>query len=170
MNVLLLGDCCGKTSFVKQLQRHYSERSRDCKTEVTIGFEMQEVQMINDVFFVWDSSSSLQLERNYLLPMVQKKGDYILVMFAIDSKHSYEMACAQIRWIRYIRGTDFPLLLVGNKSDLPHVISNIDIEILRREQNISYCEISAKEDVCTLFPFLWILHKMRAKKMLNNVK
>lgn len=71
--------------------------------------------------------------------------DCLLLVFSVESRSSFDELNVIYERVRKVKGMDFPILLIGNKTDLPQrEVDNIDGINKAKEWNADYLETSAK--------------------------
>ena len=151
--VITLGDSgVGKTSILKR----FVNGKFDNKTISTIGFGTSS----KDLTLKNGTKIKLKLidtagQENYqaLAATYIKNTDAVLFVFSHDNQESFNNIK---KWLDNFKENnhtiDFsktlPAYLVGNKCDLEHIISNEEIEEIKKENNFyGYVETSAKDDI-----------------------
>eukprot|EP00759_Apiculatamorpha_spiralis_P023048 PhF_6_TR26971/c0_g1_i1/m.39343/K07936/RAN; GTP-binding nuclear protein Ran len=157
--VLLVGDRnCGKSAFIK---RHHTgefvqQHIPTTRTNVTslifytnmgpAGMQVWEINPDDDIF-----------------------GDVhcvgascAMIMFDVTSQESFESVPFWHDMIRNVCGNDIPLVLIGNKVDVPsRTVRSMDIIFqLKSDALMQYYCVSAKSNYNFEKPFLWLIQKL----------
>ena len=107
-----------------------------------------------------------------------KSADGILLMYDITSMKSFESISEWIKSILTIKGEDFPIMLIGNKSDLEEnrEVDKEDGENEAKQNNLHFYETSnktgnnVKEAVMDLVKLIVEQNKKKKSENENNVK
>lgn len=96
-----------------------------------------------------------------------QRGDGFLLVFALDSRSSFqEVAHFQQQILRVKDADNFPMILVGNKSDLEgeRKISTAEAKELARSFGCRYLETSAKARHNVEETFYGLVHEIRKER------
>ncbi|KAG9036376.1 GTP-binding nuclear protein gsp1/Ran [Tulasnella sp. UAMH 9824] len=166
--LVLVGDGgVGKTTFVK---RHLTGEFEK-KYIATLGVEVHPLQFFTNfgtiLFNVWDTAGQERfggLRDGYYI-----QGQCAIIMFDVTSRITYK----NVRnWHRDIQRVceNIPIVLCGNKVDVKErKIKAGAVTFHRRQQNMEYCEISAKANHNFEKPFLWLARKLSGNPSLEFV-
>ena len=112
----------------------------------TLGSDFMEIKKIDKTkFFFWDSARwggrYVGQVKNYL-----KKADGVILMFDLSDKNDFDNLPHLLNMITEFHELEnFPVLLVGNKSDLDIKVDENEIKkFLDKENFIGYFEVSCK--------------------------
>ena len=142
-NIMLGGSTfAGKTTYFQS----YFEKRFIKIWQTTIGIEKKLIKSLNDVkFFLYDCSrwgdrfdGSLKNFIRYI--------DGIILLFDLSNKEDFESLPKFLKMItEFHEMEDFPVLLIGNKSDLDNQVDKEEINnFLEKENFIGYFEVSCK--------------------------
>jgi small GTP-binding protein len=141
--VIVVGDGgCGKTALVVRLTQNLFKE----KYEMTIGVDFSVKRLeIGDSkvkLHVWDTAGQ-EFFAN-VRPGHYKGAKGALCVFDLTSLESFDHSPEWLEEIKEYAG-DIPVLLVGNKSDLPERdVTREEAEAFAQQYNLHYMETSAK--------------------------
>ena len=166
--LVLCGDGgTGKTTFVK---RHITGEFEK-KYIATIGAEVHPIVFCtsrgNIRFDVWDTAGQERLS-------ILRDGYYIgahcgIIMFDVCNRITYKNV---INWYKHLTRVceGIPIVLVGNKVDVPDRKVKDKQILFTRKHGIQYYDISAKSNYQFEKPFLWLLKKLLGDPNLTLVE
>ncbi|MFX1296006.1 MAG: GTP-binding protein [Promethearchaeota archaeon] len=145
--IIIVGDGgVGKTAIsVRFAEGVFHE---DYKMTIGVDFSIKSIDIpINGKTYriklqIWDTGG--QERFSYTRPLYYKGASGGLIVFDLTNRKSFENLN---RWFVEVKDVclSIPLILVGNKSDLPdRAISLAECETIAKERNITYFESSAK--------------------------
>jgi len=148
INILALGDSTvGKTAYLNRIKEN-----RFKPTLSTIGYniitkriELESGQKL--IVRFWDTSG--QERYNSLPASFIKKTDGIILMYDITNRDSFDTISKWWNDIFKYKEKDFPVILVGNKSDLEdeRKVQKEEGESIANELNIKFYETSNKDGI-----------------------
>ena len=111
----------------------------------TIGVDFKVKQIVVDEkkvkLQIWDSAGQERFKN--ITASYYRNCSAIIIVYDITSKDSFNKVSDWVQEVRrYVPSV--PLLLVGNKCDLEHNVSEKDILELAKEYNAKYFEVSVK--------------------------
>ena len=145
INIMTLGNSSvGKTSFIwKYTENRFNEyllatNGFDIKTKIFKAANKKEYS-IN--FF---DTAGQEKYRAISLNVI-KNADGILLMYDLTNKESFQAITTWMDGVKKEKGEDFPIILVGNKSDKEgRQVTREEEEKLANEYNVSFFETSNK--------------------------
>ena len=146
LKILLIGNSyVGKTNFISI----FNNKTFSDERISTVGIDTSKVDLtINEQKIriqLWDSigtdKSRITTQNCYL------RVQGIIILFDLTSYESFLSCETWLNGVKETCGTEIPLLLVGNKSDLDRIVSKEDAEQFAQKNNIEYIEVSCKDNV-----------------------
>ena len=137
----------GKTSFVIR----YTQDKFHEKKITSIGIDLiVKKKTINNKNYILQFYDTAGQERYKSLSLnTIKSADGVILMYDITSQTSFDSISKWMEGIVENKGNDYPIVLVGNKSDLENerVISKEEGEGLAKKYNLPFYEASVKEGI-----------------------
>eukprot|EP01060_Flectonema_neradi_P003879 TRINITY_DN1252_c0_g1_i3.p1 TRINITY_DN1252_c0_g1~~TRINITY_DN1252_c0_g1_i3.p1 ORF type:complete len:214 (+),score=40.78 TRINITY_DN1252_c0_g1_i3:89-730(+) len=144
MKMVIVGDYgVGKSSLLKQFVD--GEWSAECSATIGIDFRIDclEVQGKLVKLQMWDSSGMDRYRRLYAA--AYRNTDWIMLVFSLTDRGSFDLLPYRVREARDYTKEDMPIILVGNKSDLPgRVVTFDEADMFAADNGLDYIETSAK--------------------------
>ena len=142
-NILLGGSgIAGKTSYINSyLTKEFTDNILS-----TIGINRATMKELNkSKFYIWDSAHWGK-QYDSIIQRFIKKTDGVILMFDLSKKEDFEDLPRLLDLITEFHELEnFPVLLIGNKSDLVINVDKNEIEkFLVKENFIGYFEVSCK--------------------------
>lgn len=149
----------GKTSLIKQCLFH--------------DFTELYAKTIEDTFFYKGHNFDLEIidtsgSHNFpeMIKIAIMAGDVFVLVFSVDDWATFDRVAAIRKQVTDLRGTDIPIVVVGNKADIPdrEVPKEVADSIVCIDWGCKYHDISAKEadlasevfdDILKFFPALY---------------
>ncbi len=165
-NIIVLGEGnVGKTSIIKFLKNNYFEED----ILSTVGMDYynveKEIDGVTYTFKIFDTAG--QERYKSISTSTIKLADGFLIVYAVDNRNSFQQIQFWIKTI--IEQTDInkkPIILVGNKIDLPRVISTEEGTNYSQEKQFKYFETSAKtgDNIKEVFNELYLdIYNLKSK-------
>lgn len=133
----------GKTSIVSR----YHEKKFDENNPSTVGISnvQIEVKVKNQKadITVWDTAG--QEKFLSLVPLYTRHSDCLIIVFDMSNKETFEGVEAWYQRARDDLGLKCPIIVCGNKIDLPSVIDQSEVESWATNHNCKVCFTSAKD-------------------------
>ncbi|CAM1298927.1 DIRAS1 (predicted) [Pycnogonum litorale] len=152
----------GKTSLVVQFMEGFFEFTYKPTVE---DYYRHIVQMPDGIFHtveIIDTAGSHHFPAMRELSI--RSGKAFVLVFSVDKRQTYNEAIELWKLIQNIRGTDVPVILVGNKADLNDV-REVPVELpnsaVAEIQNATYIETSARYNVNVTQLFIELLFRSR---------
>jgi small GTP-binding protein len=141
--IVLLGSyAVGKTSIVNRFM--YEQFSRD--HEMTMGVDYFTKTIAIDEtpvsLRIWDTAG--QEQYSSLIPMYIRDTQVAIIVYDISNENSFEAAQGWYAKLTELRNDGVRVVLVGNKSDLPAVVSESDVKKFADDHKIAALAVSAK--------------------------
>ena len=142
-NIALIGAASvGKTTIANRLvNKMFSE-----KYKPTIGAAMVKIPYVeNDIekyLFIWDTAGMEKYKS--LTPAYFKDCTCAILVFDCSAPNSLEKASDWLDFFYETVDTHYPVLIIGNKTDLPRQISIEAAHRFAQERNSRLLEVSAK--------------------------
>ncbi len=156
LKIIIIGDTSvGKTSLMKRfIEGFYND-----KTLSTIGIELfkKEVSIQDKQYImkIWDTCGQERfrsISKNYY-----HNAHGIILVFDINSKSSFEHLSEWTESINQnISNKNTPLVIVANKCDLAHIITDKEIEEYSKKNNVKVFRTSAKDNISVEETFLYL--------------
>ena len=156
LKIIIIGDTSvGKTSLMKRfIEGFYND-----KTLSTIGIELfkKEVSIQDKQYImkIWDTCGQERfrsISKNYY-----HNAHGIILVFDINSKSSFEHLSEWTESINQnISNKNTPLVIVANKCDLAHIITDNEIEEYSTKNNVKVFRTSAKDNISVEETFLYL--------------
>ena len=145
MKKILLGGStiAGKTSY---LLTYINKKFVDVYIS-TIGFDFIDIKKINKTKFCLVDSFRWGQRFDGQISKEIKKADGVILMFDLSNKKDFDDLPRLLNMITEVHELEnFPVLLIGNKSDLDIKVDENEIKkFLDKENFIGYFEVSCKE-------------------------
>ncbi|CAL6022984.1 Rab1a [Hexamita inflata] len=119
IKIVVLGDVSvGKTSI---LYRYISNSYYEQPSTITASFFKKKLHIPDfpTNLQLWDTAGQEKFQS--ITPMYYRNADIVLIVFAVDSPHSFERATVLVEEVRTKRDK-CNIILIGNKTDLENVI------------------------------------------------
>ena len=154
-NVALIGPASvGKTTIANELIRKmFSE-----KYKPTIGAAMVKIPYVdNDIekyLFIWDTAGMEKYKS--LTPAYFRDCNCVILVFDYSVSNSLDKAKEWLDFFNETVESNYPVLIVGNKIDLPRQISHESASEFASEKNSRLLDVSAKtgEGIDRILPTL----------------
>ena len=147
IKLLLIGDDkVGKSSFIKRfMEDKFSNEPIDIKNleNKTKILEIEEKKIKIQIFNGVENQFKNRTNKNEFSLRIQG----ILVFFDLSNKTSFNNLDFYLEEIRSKCGSDMPLLIIGNKSDLEKVVNDEEIEKLCKDNDVESMSISVKNNI-----------------------
>jgi GTPase SAR1 family protein len=147
IKLLLIGDDkVGKSSFIKRfMEDKFSNEPIDIKNleNKTKILEIEEKKIKIQIFNGVENQFKNRTNKNEFSLRIQG----ILVFFDLSNKTSFNNLDFYLEEIRSKCGSDMPLLIIGNKSDLEKAVNDEEIEKLCKDNDVESMSISVKNNI-----------------------
>ena len=147
IKLLLIGDDkVGKSSFIKRfMEDKFSNEPIDIKNleNKTKILEIEEKKIKIQIFNGVENQFKNRTNKNEFSLRIQG----ILVFFDLSNKTSFTNLDFYLEEIRGKCGSDMPLLIIGNKSDLEKAVNDEEIEKLCKDNDVESMSISVKNNI-----------------------
>jgi small GTP-binding protein len=147
IKILLIGDDkVGKSSFIKRIMEDkFSNEPIDInnlenKTKI---LEIEEKKIKLQIFNGVENQFKNRPNKNEFYLRIQG----ILVFFDLSNKTSFTNLEFYLEEIRSKCGSDMPLIIIGNKSDLEKAVTDQEIEKFCKENDVESMNISVKDNI-----------------------
>ena len=147
IKILLIGDDkVGKSSFIKRIMEDkFSNEPIDInnlenKTKI---LEIEEKKIKLQIFNGVENQFKNRPNKNEFYLRIQG----ILVFFDLSNKSSFTNLNFYLEEIRGKCGSDMPLIIIGNKSDLEKAVTNEEVEKFCKENDVESMNISVKDNI-----------------------
>lgn len=145
--VLLGSSCVGKTSIVMRYTRGVFDTAQN--STIGAGFFTKSIETPDVIinYEIWDTAG--QERYRSLTPLYYRKAVVAFIVFDISNYDSFNTAKTWINELKNNNSNDIAdiiILLVGNKCDLDHTVSQREIDAIVHQMRILYIETSAKDD------------------------
>jgi small GTP-binding protein len=140
--IILIGNSnCGKTALCNQyIHSKFIEES-----QTTLGASFMQKKHNDIQIQLWDTAGQ---ERFRSLISIYFRGtNIVLLTFSLHDKQSFDDCSV---WLKICEQNNIPnnkILLIGCKSDLPHMISESDIKTFNDLHNIKYISCSSLQNI-----------------------
>lgn len=156
--ILIIGDGgVGKSTYVRQINTGTFKSTYD----TTIGLEPHPITLLTSAgeknLTILDTAG--QEKFGSLRQELYKNTHAAFIMFDLTSRSTYVNVSKWYRDITDAMGTDFPIVIIGNKLDLERKVKSKLITFPKRK-GIPYIEISVKDSIDLDKPFNYILKKL----------
>ena len=145
INILALGNSLvGKTSF---MLRFTEDTFRDiCLPKIGMDYRERYLKLPNNKEYCINFYDTAGQERYMSLAFdIIKKADGVILMYDLTQRNTFEGVSIWMDNIKKHKGEDFPIVLVGNKSDMEErEVTKEEGEELAKKFNISFFETSNK--------------------------
>ena len=147
IRIFTLGDGgVGKSCFIIK----YTEDRFEENHLLTTGIDLRSkvVQLENGKTYKVDFYDTAGQERYRSISVNSiKSAEGIILMYDITKQKTYDDITEWMENVKQIKGTDFPMILIGNKSDLENqrIVSKEEGEELALKFNLKFFEISNKD-------------------------
>ena len=171
LNIIMIGDSSvGKTTLMKKfIDGIYNENILS-----TIGVELFRKQIIindkNYIMKIWDTCGQERfrsISKNYY-----QNAQGIMLLFDVSSiisfKHLYDWT---LSLNENVSNKGIPLVIVANKCDLEHEVTDEDIYKYSTENNVKIFKCSSKKNISVEEPFLYLgeeIIKYNIKNKISN--
>ena len=165
IKIMALGESTvGKTSFIlKYTQNIFQE---EFIATIGIDYHTKFLEIDNIKYRIDFFDTAGQEKYNSISSNSIKKADGVLLMYDITKKESYDKISKWMTSIKEYKDDNFPILLIGNKSDLEdeRQITEEEGKQLANNYNIDFMEISIKENKNVDKAALAIINKVIEKQ------
>ena len=173
IKIITLGNSAvGKTSFIVQYteNKYYSEYM----TTLGVDYKQKKIQLKNgkDIYLRIFDTAGQERFRSVSASFI-KKADGIILIYDISSKDSFKSIGNWMEDIKDIGKDKIPVILVGNKCDLPdekRVISQKEGEEKAEEFKIPFYETSCKDVINIKEVFEKLVEDISSKGNKNSAK
>lgn len=151
IKIVILGDCyVGKTSIIKRYVNN--EYHPDYKYTIGLNFLTKEIIKDNtlNIVYIWDTAGSERFRT--INSLFYRGADACILVFDLTNLKSFSNISFWMDEFLVntspVRASEFPFILIGNKTDLTNecVVNDRLINIFCKENNIKYFSISAKNN------------------------
>jgi len=147
IKVLMLGDSgTGKTSLLLR----YCDNTFSPSLTSTLGIDFKikhiTVEDLKTKLQIWDTAGQ---ERFRAITTSYFKGsNAVMLVYSVTDRDTFDNINKWCRQIRELGDLNTNILLVGNKCDekFNRVVSNQEAQEMAKKHNVTYMEVSAKED------------------------
>ena len=147
IKLLLIGDDkVGKSSFIKRfMEDKFSNEPIDIKNleNKTKILEIEEKKIKIQIFNGVENQFKNRPNKNEFYLRIQG----ILVFFDLSNKTSFTNLDFYLEEIRGKCGSDMPLIIIGNKSDLEKAVTDQEVEKFCKENDVESMNISVKDNI-----------------------
>ena len=170
IRVFTLGDGgVGKSCFIIKYTEDRFEESHLLTTGIDLRSKV--VQLENGKTYKVDFYDTAGQERYRSISVNSiKSAEGIILMYDITKQKTYDDITEWMENVKQIKGTDFPMILIGNKSDLENqrIVSKEEGEELALKFNLKFFEISNKDGNNVKEAALEIINQIVDKKEKEN--
>ena len=146
-----------KTEYEATVEEMYRVKFNFGNTEICLNIE--------------DTSGNFSCEFPAMLEVSLCAADAVLLVFSVQDSESFEEVALLRDRVRKIRGQAFPIVVVGNKTDLDRVVDKIETEALVTcDWENGYVECSAKDNEDVNIVFKEVLDQIKMKLFSNIQK
>ena len=149
INIILLGNSeVGKTSFILRYTEDYFQPIY--LTTIGIDFKVKNIKFSNNKtykLFFYDTTGQ-EKYKSISLNLI-KNCDGILLMYDITKNKSFESITTWMESIKNLKEENFPIVLVGNKTDLKdkREVEKEEGKEIAKKYGIDFFEISNKDGI-----------------------
>ena len=149
INIILLGNSeVGKTSFILRYTEDYFQPIY--LTTIGIDFKIKNIKFYNNKkykLFFYDTTGQ-EKYKSISLNLI-KNCDGILLMYDITKNKSFESITTWMESIKNLKEENFPIVLVGNKTDLKdkREVEKEEGKEIAKKYGIDFFEISNKDGI-----------------------
>ena len=170
IRIFTLGDGgVGKSCFIIKYTEDRFEESHLLTTGIDLRSKV--VQLENGNIYKVDFYDTAGQERYRSISVNSiKSAEGIILMYDITKQKTYDDITEWMENVKQIKGTDFPMILIGNKSDLENqrIVSKEEGEELALKFNLKFFEISNKDGNNVKEAALEIINQIVDKKEKEN--
>ena len=170
IRIFTLGDGgVGKSCFIIKYTEDRFEESHLLTTGIDLRSKV--VQLENGKTYKVDFYDTAGQERYRSISVNSiKSAEGIILMYDITKQKTYDDITEWMENVKQIKGTDFPMILIGNKSDLENqrIVSKEEGEELALKFNLKFFEISNKDGNTVKEAALEIINQIVDKKEKEN--
>ena len=161
INIMALGNAeVGKTSFILK----YTENTFEEVYLGTIGidYKIKFITIKDKQYKLFFYDTTGQEKYKSIALNIIKNVHGIILMYDITNGSSYDSLPNWIQSIKEERGNNFPMILLGNKTDLQNkrVINKEEGEYFAKNNNIEFFETSCKDGININEAGLCLIHKI----------
>ncbi len=158
----------GKTSYI--LKYTEDEFQEMYLATVGIDFKVKVVKINNVSYRVYFYDTTGQEKYKSISLNMIKNANGIILMYDITKRKSFDSINEWIESVKNVKGSNFPLILLGNKIDEEdqREVDKNEGEKLANDNNIDFFEISNKDGVNINEAALNIINKILAYKQNYN--
>ena len=159
----------GKTSFIFRFTENKYQNSYFAT--VGIDYKIKDIEIKNIKYKLIFYDTLGQERYKSIAPNLIKKANGIIIMYDITNKSSFDSLPEIIQNIKEERGSDFPMVLVGNKADLEEdrEIKKEQGEDLAFKNAMGFFEVSNKEGTNIEEAGLALVNKILEKRKEENI-
>ena len=169
INILILGNTAvGKTSYI--LKYTEDEFQEMYLATVGIDFKVKVVKINNVSYRVYFYDTTGQEKYKSISLNMIKNANGIILMYDLTKRKSFDSIPEWIESVKNVKGSNFPLILLGNKIDEEdqREVDKNEGEKLANDNNIDFFEISNKDGININEAALNIINKILAYKQNFN--
>ena len=151
----------GKTSIISQfLYDQFNSWYKPTVEEMYRGeFEIGPRKLFLDIE---DTSGSFACDFPAMVEVSLNAADAVLLVFAVNDKESFEQVALLRDVVIRCRGSDMPMVVAGNKTDLARSVDMVEMEaVVQCDWECGYVECSAKENDNIQAVFMELLSQVR---------
>ena len=159
----------GKTSFIFRFTENKYQNSYFAT--VGIDYKIKDIEIKNIKYKLIFYDTLGQERYKSIAPNLIKKANGIIIMYDITNKSSFDSLPEIIQNIKEERGSDFPMVLVGNKADLEEdrEIKKEQGEDLAFKNAMGFFEVSNLEGTNIEEAGLALVNKILEKRKEENI-
>ena len=159
----------GKTSFIFRFTENKYQNSYFAT--VGIDYKIKDIEIKNIKYKLIFYDTLGQERYKSIAPNLIKKANGIIIMYDITNKSSFDSLPEIIKNIKEERGSDFPMVLVGNKADLEEdrEIKKEQGEDLAFKNAMGFFEVSNKEGTNIEEAGLALVNKILEKRKEESI-
>ena len=146
LKLIVLGDqFSGKSSILRRYK--YNKFILNNSATIGVDFISSSINHNNNEYtlHIWDTSG--QEKFNSIITSYYRNIAVAIIVFDLTNLKSFYNLKKWITNIEYYCNKDVLIKLIGNKCDETKSVSQHDINLLCRDYNINYFEVSAKENI-----------------------
>ena len=166
LKLIVLGDTyCGKSSILTRYKNNKFSESGSS----TIGVDFFNIPLHKNntdyILHIWDTSG--QEKFNSIIASYYRNISVAILVFDLSRKDTFNNVSKWLDNIIHYCKENTIIKLIGNKCDIPSVITKHEINSLCRDYNIKYLEVSAKTNYNIESIFISIIDEID-EKLLNG--